>query len=416
MSPATKTGSHDHIAGDDALSQAMLRILERVTGPNTGSRGRGSVTERLRPNGDELFKGVTGVAPNVANILWWLPVKEGTQAERLTWDLYKSAFQGKYMGASYIDARRHEFLNVMQGYRSMAEYEAKFLKLSRYAPGMVATEDENCVHFEDGLRDSLRVLIVPQRECDFPALVVKAKIAEERTTRAYLRCGSTEYRIREYPLRADQMRAPGSDSACGLRVLILHSRRGLYRDVSLEVQGTVFLADLIELLFGEFSLILGMDWLVKHRMSLDCATKRVVLRTDEDNKLVQKGYEAFLAYISVSDSGDSLVKDIRMTKNEHDEHLRVVLQVLREKQLYTKFSKCKFWLREVTFWGHVVFAEGIQVDPRKIEAVSNWKQPKNMSETHSFLGLAGYYRRFVEGFSLIAAPLTKLLRKGVPFV
>ncbi|XP_017629116.1 uncharacterized protein LOC108472108 [Gossypium arboreum] len=189
MSTTTKTGFHDHIAGDDALSQAMLRILERVTGPNTGSRGRGSVTERLRPNGDKLFRGVTGVAPNklkgAVSLLhdeaywWWLPVKEGTQAERLTWDLYKSAFQGKYMGASYIDTRSHEFLNVTQGYRSMAEYEAKFLKLSRYAPVMVATEDENCVHFEDGLRDSLRVLIVPQRECDFPALVVNAKIVEK---------------------------------------------------------------------------------------------------------------------------------------------------------------------------------------------------------------------------------------------
>ncbi|KAG8490563.1 hypothetical protein CXB51_013737 [Gossypium anomalum] len=75
------------------------------------------------------------------------------------------------------------------------------------------------------------------------------------------------------------------------------------------------------------------------------------------------------------------------TEDEHDMHLRVVLQILREKQLYVKFSKCEFWLRKVTFLGHVVSAEGIRVDPR-------------------------YYRRFVEGFSLIAAPLNKLLRKG----
>ncbi|KAA3477014.1 DNA/RNA polymerases superfamily protein [Gossypium australe] len=88
------------------------------------------------------------------------------------------------------------------------------------------------------------------------------------------------------------------------------------------------------------------------------------------------------------------------TDEEHDSHLRVVLQILREKQLYAKFSKCEFWLREVTFLGHVVSVEGIRVDPRKVEAVLDWKLPK----------------RFVEGFSLIAAPLTKLLRKGVPFV
>ncbi len=83
--------------------------------------------------------------------------------------------------------------------------------------------------------------------------------------------------------------------------------------------------------------------------------------------------------------------------------------------MYAKFSKCEFWLREVTFLGHVVSAEGIRVDPQKIKAVLDRKPPKTVSEIQSFPGLAGYYRRFVEGFSLIAAPLTKLLRKGVPF-
>ncbi|KAA3483482.1 DNA/RNA polymerases superfamily protein [Gossypium australe] len=87
------------------------------------------------------------------------------------------------------------------------------------------------------------------------------------------------------------------------------------------------------------------------------------------------------------------------SEEEHNSHLRVVLQILREKQLYAKFSKCEFWLREVTFLGHVVSAEGIRVDPRKIEALLDWKPPKSVAEIRSFLGLAGYYRRFVEGFS-----------------
>ncbi|KAG8472804.1 hypothetical protein CXB51_034687 [Gossypium anomalum] len=88
----------------------------------------------------------------------------------------------------------------------------------------------------------------------------------------------------------------------------------------------------------------------------------------------------------------------------------------RDKELYAKFSKCEFWLREVTLLGHVVSAEGIKVDPRKIEAILEWKPPRSVSKIQSFLGLAGYYRRFVEGFSVMAAPLTKLIRKGAPFV
>ena len=100
---------------------------------------------------------------------------------------------------------------------------------------------------------------------------------------------------------------------------------------------------------------------------------------------------------------------------EHEYHLRIVLQFLRDHQLYAKFSKCEFWLTEVRFLGHVVSASGVSVDPEKVEAVMSWERPKSVFEIRSFLGLAGYYRRFIEDFSRIAAPMTRLTRKEVKF-
>ncbi|KAI3821253.1 hypothetical protein L1987_08816 [Smallanthus sonchifolius] len=103
------------------------------------------------------------------------------------------------------------------------------------------------------------------------------------------------------------------------------------------------------------------------------------------------------------------------TKEDHEQHLRLILDLLKTEQLYAKFSKCEFWLKEVQFLGHVVNEKGIHVDPAKIEAVKNWKAPKTPTEVRSFLGLAGYYRRFISNFSKIAVPLTALTQKGKPY-
>ncbi|GJT59460.1 putative reverse transcriptase domain-containing protein [Tanacetum coccineum] len=104
-----------------------------------------------------------------------------------------------------------------------------------------------------------------------------------------------------------------------------------------------------------------------------------------------------------------------LTREEHEMHLGLVLEFLKKEKLYAKFSKCEFWLREVQFLGHVINGDGIHVDPSKIEAVKNWEAPKTPSEVHSFLGLAGYYRRFIENFSKIAKPLTVLTQKSKNF-
>ena len=98
------------------------------------------------------------------------------------------------------------------------------------------------------------------------------------------------------------------------------------------------------------------------------------------------------------------------TEDEHAEHLRLILTKLREHRLYAKFSKCEFWLKELIFLGHVVSAQGVAVVPDKIQSILDWETPKSVKDVRSFLGLAGYYRRFIEGFSKLAKPMTDLLK------
>ena len=103
------------------------------------------------------------------------------------------------------------------------------------------------------------------------------------------------------------------------------------------------------------------------------------------------------------------------SEEEHEDHLRIVLQALKEHQLYAKCSKCEFWLTKVRFLGHVVSASGVSVDLEKVKAVICWERSKSIFEIRSFFGLAGYYRRFIENFSRLTAPMTGLTRNEVKF-
>nr|GEU87093.1 putative reverse transcriptase domain-containing protein [Tanacetum cinerariifolium] len=106
---------------------------------------------------------------------------------------------------------------------------------------------------------------------------------------------------------------------------------------------------------------------------------------------------------------------MNLNKQEHEEHLKLILELLKKKQLYAKFSKCELWVPKVQFFGHVIDSQGIHVDPAKIESIKDWASPKTATKIRQFLGLAGYYRRFIEGFSKIARSMTKLTQKKFKF-
>jgi hypothetical protein len=129
--------------------------------------------------------------------------------------------------------------------------------------------------------------------------------------------------------------------------------------------------------------------------------------------MMNRIFKPFLAQFVVVFIDDILVYS--KSKEEHEQHLRLILQTLREHKLYAKFSKCEFWLDSVAFLGHVVSKDGVSVDPQKVEAIQKWPRPTSVTEIRSFLGLAGYYRQFIKDFSKISAPLTKLTQKHVVF-
>jgi hypothetical protein len=117
--------------------------------------------------------------------------------------------------------------------------------------------------------------------------------------------------------------------------------------------------------------------------------------------LMKKVFMEYLDKFMVVFIDDILI--FSKNEEEHDKPLRLVLQKLRENQLYAKLNKCEFWLKEVSFLGHIIFEGGISINPSKVKDILSWSTPHNVSDIRSFLGLAGYYRRFSEGFSRISS-------------
>ncbi|XP_043693005.1 uncharacterized mitochondrial protein AtMg00860-like [Telopea speciosissima] len=157
----------------------------------------------------------------------------------------------------------------------------------------------------------------------------------------------------------------------------------------------------------DFDVILGMDWLSAHSANVIYAERKILFKPEEGVEFTCKD-----KYVLI------FINDILIyfkSEEEHADHLRLVVQHLREKQLYAKFSKCEFWLQQVEFLGHLVSAKVIEVDLSKVKSVVDWETPKNVADIYSFLGLADYYIRFIKNFSMISAPMNRLTHKGVKF-
>ncbi|XP_070020045.1 uncharacterized protein [Nicotiana sylvestris] len=377
----------------------------------------------------------------------WFEMWEDSRGEvrpPARWDKFVDTFMDHFLPVETMAARATEFEVLKQGSMSVWEYYMEFVRLSKYAPQLVSTMD---ARVRCGVRGHI------QRDCRAPSQSMGRGFAQSSDSPAatssmrppapaghgVVRGGDRGRGVpsRFYALSGRQSAEASPDvatcilsvqaidcyalidpgpslsyvtpfiaSSFGVEPEQLHepfsvstsvgdsiTATRVYRNCVVMVCGRATMADIIELEMVDFDVIMGMNWLYSCFAKLDCQTR--VMRLEFPNKPVIEWKE--------------------MSREDQADYLRAVLQTLYQHQLYAKFTKCEFWLESVTFLGHVVSSEGIQVDPQKIAVVKDWPRPTIPTEIRSFLGLAGYYRRFVEGFSTLASPLTKLTQKAVKF-
>ncbi|CAJ2642459.1 unnamed protein product [Trifolium pratense] len=327
---------------------------------------------------------------------WWKNAKlrMGVGGVVITWEMFKGEFLRKYFPADIRNKKVVEFMELKQGNMSVAEYSVKFEELCAFSPhyNTVEAENDKCVKFESEVKVEELPIV-----CEFPDVFPEdvSDVPPKREVEFTIDLLNKVTIKNKYPLpRIDDL----MDQLVGACVFSKIDLRSGYHQIRVKTEDipkTVFRTR-----YGHY----------EYSVMPFGVTNAPGVFMEYMNRI----FHSFLDKFVVVFIDDILVYS--KSEEEHKEHLRIVLQVLKEKKLYAKLSKCEFWLKEVSFLGHVISSGGIAVDPAKVDAVLQWGTPESVSEIRSFLGLAGYYRRFIEGFSKLALPLTQLTRKDQAFV
>ncbi|GJR57509.1 putative reverse transcriptase domain-containing protein [Tanacetum coccineum] len=185
-----------------------------------------------------------------------------------------------------------------------------------------------------------------------------------------------------------------------------------------------FKIDLMPIKLGSFNVVIGMDWLSKYHARIIGDEKVVHIPINSETLIIRASTvsmdlmnrvcKPYLDKFVIVFIDDILIYSCN--KEEQADHLRIILELLRKEKLYAKFSKCDFWISIVQFLRHLIDSQGLHVDPAKIEAVKNWASPTTPTIIRQFLGLVGYYQRFIKVFLKIAKPLTELTQKNKKYI
>ncbi|XP_039007796.1 uncharacterized protein LOC120135616 [Hibiscus syriacus] len=321
---------------------------------------------------------------------------------RSTWLYFLDVLRRKFLSAQYTDIRKDKFLDLVQGKMSISEYEVGFFYLIKYVKNIVLTEQEWFKRFKDGLKRDIYEYLVTDSSMVFNTLfgsslerdwvMLVPRVFSRREVEVLI----IIILFRGYPKRVELrdcalFPAIGDEHAGASGPMVTEALKEsalvdqVYCRFFLVIECKVFPSDLIELSFHGFDVILDMDSVHEHCVHLDSELSRSILKTSDEvvivivekrlmnvtvafMDLMNLVFHIYLNHFVVIFFDDILVYSC--SEVEHDSHLRIVLQVLREKKLYAKFSRCDFWLSEVAFLRHVVLTEGIWVDPNKIKVIA----------------------------------------------
>ncbi|XP_017441250.2 uncharacterized protein LOC108346705 [Vigna angularis] len=382
---------------------------------------------------------------------WWTSVKAilADAHSPISWAVFRSKFYEEYFPDNVRYAKEVEFLQLVQGGKSVSEYTNTFKHLLRFNT-MATSEEWQCRKFENGLRSDLKVLISSLCIKSFPSMVERAKVLEKNVaeveqqkkqqaargpilSRTNLNRNRTSYARPTQSSGSQAMVVAGQSGQQGA-VRCFQCGGPHFKSVCPQLDGSSRLCidyrQLNKLTIKNKYLLPRIDDLLDQlhgaivfsKIDLRSGYHQIRVKEEDIQKTAFRSryghYEYVVMPFGVTNAPaifmdymnrifrqylDKFVvvfiDDILIyskSHEEHEEHLRVVLGVLKEKELYAKLSKCEFWMKSIQFLGHIVSAEGISVDPAKVRAVLEWESPRSITEVRSFVGLAGYYRRFIE--------------------
>ncbi|GJX44433.1 putative reverse transcriptase domain-containing protein [Tanacetum coccineum] len=358
-----------------------------------------------------------------------------------------------------VQKMEDEFYHLTVKGNDLKTYVRRFQKLATLCPTMVLDSEKMMEVFIGGLARSIEGNVTASKPQTLEeAIIIAQRLMDQRKKGHYEKSRVPKEDHKTMPREELYARGYRICSLTNPNVVTdtfyniemddgnLVSTNTVIQGCTLTLLNQPFEIDLMSIKLGSFDVVIGMDWLSNYHARIICDEKVIHIPINGETLIIRGAAPVArtpyrlapsemqelsnqlqeLADEVLSDQVDDLFDQLQVfiddiliysrNKEEHANHLRIILELLKKEKLYAKFSKCDFWIRIVQFLGHLIDSQGLHVDPAKIEAVKNWTSPTTPTEIRQFLGLASYYRRFIKDFSKIAKSLTELTQKNKKYI